>query len=175
MSKTHGMYRHFERRRKKEITIRDMQAIYNFVCMGISLETLAEQFGCSVARIAEIATLRPWLRSKSIASSVNLTWWESDHSDPLELVKLFYPQYLPKQIPSDVSVKKHRQTLAIDPAAYLEKTFGEEYITPANIKVVESTLDQIIAYLAEQHEPEGTPKYSDLVKGMLDQMIISAS
>lgn len=109
----------------KEITERDQQAMYNFAAGSentssfnfeasnslhttssnyVPIEAIAENYGCSVTYVEKVVNTRPWLRTKPQEdSSVNLTWWESDHSDPLELVKIFF--YKEGEVP-EITVKE---------------------------------------------------------------------
>ncbi len=95
---------------KRSITERDQQAMYNFAKDShISLEAIAENYDCSDTHVVEVVNTRPWLRSKPHNNtSVNMTWWESDHSDPLELAKIFYPEYCES---SETTVKEKQEEM----------------------------------------------------------------
>lgn len=94
----------------EQITMRDWQAMFNFYEEGICEETLAEYFICSVEDVCEVINTRPWLRPTGNPTA-DLTWMESDHSDTLELVKLYYPEQLPDGAPLKVSAKKRQYAM----------------------------------------------------------------
>ncbi len=136
MAKVHRAYRHKWWRRSKEITMRDCQAMSNFASEKISHETIAEHFGCDIAVVSHAVFRRPWLLSKAASMDLGQTttgrsWWESDHSDPLELVKMFYPQYLDyfTHTSSSFQVSKEKQSkeYVMDWDAYMEQEYGTEY------------------------------------------------
>ena len=109
---------------EKELSERDCQAMYNFCNLGdvygvndfydeygieVSLEAIAENYGCTVDFVCEVVETRAWLRTKNNKNQpVNLTWWESDHSDPLELVKIFFSN---KSVAPETIVKKMHQEM----------------------------------------------------------------
>jgi len=101
-----------EYRQSGEITTRDQQAMYNFHQEGISLETIAQHFACSVAFVSDTVMHRPWLLSQNNPRRARATTWlESDHSDPLEMVKIYYPEYLPDQISPETEAKEAKQAI----------------------------------------------------------------
>src|SRR5260221_2613124 len=136
MVKVHRAYRHKWWHPDQKITERDWQAMCNFADNGLSFKASAEHFGCSVMLVeAEIVCTeyhghktRRFLSRRKAEIDLGQTpkghtWWESDHSDSLVLVKLYYPQYLPKKVSPEISAKEKQQTLAIDAEMYLEKRF----------------------------------------------------
>jgi len=91
----------------KDITDIDRQAMYNFYRQGISPETIAQNYECTVSYVIEMINTRPWLHPVLTEDNyVNMNWMESDHSDPLELVKLFYPYSVPDEAFEIVAQKK---------------------------------------------------------------------
>jgi len=170
---------------------RDQQAVYNFYLEGrypfgldmeieenliqrfATKETLAEHFGCSIADVS-LALQRPWIQSRKGTRDLGRgsTWWESDHSDPLELVKLYYPSHVEAFFSRAAVLDRQTQeakrpTVAIDPEAYLEKRFGPGYASADNIKLVERKIDEIIERLEAVECEYGTT----LVLSILDDWI----
>jgi|SRR5712672_4154166 len=97
--------------KERKLTDRDHQAMDNFadIC---SLEAIAENYNCSASYVLEVVKTRPWLRPKAQRdNAVNMTWWESNHNDPLELVKTFYPEYLPDDVSPEIEAKEKRDKM----------------------------------------------------------------
>jgi len=95
----------------KEISDRDHQSMYNFA-VECSFGAIAENYDCSAEYVSGVVDTRPWLHPKpQEREPINMTWWESDHSDPLELVKTFYPECLDEDVPSEIEAKKNRQEM----------------------------------------------------------------
>lgn len=159
---------------QQKVTIRDMQAMRNFHDEGISFKVLAEHYGCSVDAVREAVEHKPWLQSKIAGTDFGnpaTRWWESDHRDPLECVKLFYPQYLSYlslDAPTAIlSSEKKQDVPTIDPETYLEKKFGLDYVSDNNIKVVQRVIDNILA----EYEKDNKPVDIDDVERILDEMV----
>ena len=147
----------------------------NYSLEGVSYEAIAEHFKCSARDAQEWAETRPWqLRrpNKSALGHPGLKWWESDHKDPLLLVKLYYPQYLPKKkkVSSEISAGEGKKTITIDAEAYLERRFGDGYVTDKNMKIIDETVDEILDRIDEEEY-----KTADFVKRMLDRVLTWAS
>lgn len=165
----------------KKITERDQQAIANFAEeilteeQKVSLETIASHFQCSVNDVSAIVTNKPWMRAQEKSwdlGNPGKRWWESDHNDPLFLVKLYYPSHIEKYYSKAAQLERlaqeeKRQAIAIDPEAYLEKRFGAEYVSPENIRLIEKNIDEIIERLdAAKHEYD-----TNLVLKILDDWV----
>lgn len=176
MPKVHRRCRHEWKSRPRDLTERDHQAMYNFAQENIPLETIAEHFHCSLAVVYE-ALARPWLRARKRSDDLGhargLTWWESNHRDPLELVKLYYPQhvawYFSHAAVDQCQAQEKRQTPSIDVEAYLEAAFGPGYLSADNLRIVENNLNDIIERL-ETYEVEYD---SSLLVSLLDQRLIA--
>lgn len=170
------------------VSERDQQAIYNFYLEGrsplplnleieeefiqrfCSKEILAEYFGCSTADVS-VALERPWLRSRPETTSLGRqngrrAWWESDHSDPLDLVKIYYPAQLAyyQEVSADFLAEEQTRPF-VDVEGYLEKAFGPEYVSPSNLVVV----DEVLAGITEQLDACGAEYDENLLISLLDQ------
>ncbi|HEX3640917.1 MAG TPA: hypothetical protein VHV10_06485 [Ktedonobacteraceae bacterium] len=144
---TNGSVTSDDKELEKEFSERDCQAMYNFCNLGdvygvddfyreygieVSLEAIAENYGCTVDDVYKVVETRPWLRTKPNENkAVNMTWWESDHSDPLELVKVFFPN---GSVSTETTVKVKRDEKPAWQSFYetasrqeYYDTFGERY------------------------------------------------
>jgi hypothetical protein len=180
MSKVHRAYRHSWWRRSKELTDRDWLAMCNFADNGVSYKTLAAHFRCKLALIEGelVETDKYGYKSRHLLSkkksgelgrsTPGLTWWESDHSDPLELVKLYYPQYAQS---AEISAKAAQRTLSFDVEAYLDKTFGPGYVTNENAKIIEGHVEKLVVAYKEAN----VLATAEMVKSVLDSMYVSSA
>jgi hypothetical protein len=161
VAKVHRAYRHSWWRRSKENIDCDYQAMCNFVENHVRLDAIAEYFGCSEAHVEEEI-----VRTNGYGYRRRMSTNASDWGAGTDALLTF------QQVIRRLEQGEIRRMVTIDVAGFLEKEFGEDYITDGNIAIVEGVLEQILAYLAKEHGPDYAANNPTLVKGMLKKMIV---